>query len=954
MTITGAGIGNYTLTQPTGLKANITAKTLTVTGAVAQNKVYDGNTVAVISGATLVGVVSPDDVTLANHTTGVFAQAGIGTDIAVATLPMTITGSGIGNYTLTQPTGLKANITAKILTVTGAVAQNKVYDGNTVAAISGATLVGVVSPDDVTLANHTTGTFAQAGIGTDIAVATLPMTITGAGIGNYTLTQPTGLKANITSKILTVTGAVAQNKVYDGNTVAAISGATLVGVVSPDDVTLANHTTGVFAQAGIGTDIAVATLPMTLTGSGIRNYTLTQPTGLKANITAKPITVTAIAGQTKVYGSTDPTPFTYTFGPALIGSDVITGLMGRIAGENTGSYEFALGTLTAGPNYSLSVAATPTFIITTKPLTITADNKNKCYDGLVYGGGYTVSYLGFVNGEGPGVLGGTLVYSGTAITATNAGSYTIIPAGLTSGNYSITFQDGTLTIYPLPVPVITGLADLCAGTSGVVYTTETAMTGYNWTISAGGTITAGAGTNQITVTWNEAGSQTVAVNYINANGCTAATSTVKNVTVNPLPVPTITGSTSLCVNSGYYAYMTEASMNGYVWTLSAGGTLVTGAGTNNISVIWNTPGAQSVNVTYTNLSGCVPVAPTILNVTVTPIPGVAGSITGATTVCSGAQGVTYSTPPIADAVTYVWTLPAGASIASGTGTNNITVNFATNASSGNISVFGNNLCGNGTASSLQVAVTPLVAAAGVIAGQPAVCQGASSVVYTVAPIANATEYVWTTPPGTTIVGGAGTNLIIVDFGMNTVSGVITVYGSNSCGNGAVSPDFNVTVNPVPYTPIVIPNSDTLMSSSPNGNQWHFNGVHISGATGQFHVAGLTGWYWTEVTLNGCISDTSNHVYVIITGVEEISESQFVVYPVPNDGIFTTEITSRVEQTFDMQIFNKIGQMIYEKRKIRVQGQFKQQIDLRPIPVGIYTVVLRSEEGVMLRKVLISQ
>jgi hypothetical protein len=56
----------------------------------------------------------------------------------------------------------------------------------------------------------------------------------------------------------------------------------------------------------------------------------------------------------------------------------------------------------------------------------------------------------------------------------------------------------------------------------------------------------------------------------------------------------------------------------------------------------------------------------------------------------------------------------------------------------------------------------------------------------------------------------------------------------------------------------------------------------------------------------------------------------------------------------MQIFNKIGQMIYEKRKIRVQGQFKQQIDLRPIPVGIYTVVLRSEEGVMLRKVLISQ
>jgi hypothetical protein len=456
------------------------------------------------------------------------------------------------------------------------------------------------------------------------------------------------------------------------------------------------------------------------------------------------------------------------------------------------------------------------------------------------------------------------------------------------------------------------------------------------------------------VTWNTAGAQNVYVNYVNSNGCTAATPSVKNVTVNLLPVPTITGSTSLCVNSGYYAYMTEASMNGYVWTLSAGGTLVTGAGTNHISVIWNTPGAQSVNVTYTNLAGCVPASPTTLNVAVIPIPGGAGNITGATALCSGTQGVPYSTPPIADAVTYVWTLPAGASIATGAGTNDITVNFATNASSGNISVYGNNLCGNGTASSVQVTLTPLVAAAGVIAGQGEVCQGARGVVYTVAPIANATEYLWTTPPGTTIVGGAGTNLITVDFGMNAVSGVITVYGSNSCGNGAVSPDFIVTVNPVPFTPIVIPNNETLMSSSPNGNQWHFNGIHISGATGQFYVAGLTGWYWTDVTLNGCTSDTSNHVYVIITGVEEILKSQFVVYPVPNDGIFTTEITSPVEQIVDMQIFNKIGQVIYEQRKIRVQGQFKQQIDLRPIPVGIYTVVLRSEEGVMLRKVLISQ
>ena len=509
-----------------------------------------------------------------------------------------------------------------------------------------------------------------------------------------------------------------------------------------------------------------------------------------------------------------------------------------------------------------------------------------------------------------------------------------------------------VTVNPLPVPTITGSEAVCAGSTGVIYATESGMTGYAWTVSAGGTITAGAATSQITVTWSTAGSQNVYVNYVNSNGCTATTPTAKAVTVNQLPVPTITGSTSLCVNSGYYAYMTEASMYGYIWTISAGGTLVTGAGTYNISVIWNTPGAQSVSVTYTSLTACVPASPTTLNVAVNPIPGNAGSITGATAVCSGAQGVTYSTPPIADAVTYVWTLPAGASIATGAGTNDITVNFATNASSGNISVFGNNLCGSGTTSSLQVAVTQLVAAAGVVAGQGEVCQGESGVVYTVAPIANATEYIWTTPPGSTIVGGAGSNFITVDFGMNAVSGVITVYGSNSCGNGAVSTNFNVTVNPIPATPVVTSGSDSLMSSAPTGNQWHFNGIHISGATGQTYVAGLTGWYWTDVTMNGCTSDTSNHVYILITGVEEILESQFMVYPVPNGGIFTASITSPVHQSFNILIYNYIGQVIWKMTNIRVYGRFDQQIDLRPISSGIYTVVLRNDEGVVTRKILI--
>ena len=92
------------------------------------------------------------------------------------------------------------------------------------------------------------------------------------------------------------------------------------------------------------------------------------------------------------------------------------------------------------------------------------------------------------------------------------------------------------TVYSLPVPTITGNITVNEGSVGNTYTTETGMSGYSWSVSAGGSITAGSGTNQIAVTWNTPGTQTVSVNYIDLNSCSASTATVKNVTVKALNV----------------------------------------------------------------------------------------------------------------------------------------------------------------------------------------------------------------------------------------------------------------------------------------------------------------------------------------------------------------------------------------------------------------------------------
>jgi hypothetical protein len=102
----------------------------------------------------------------------------------------------------------------------------------------------------------------------------------------------------------------------------------------------------------------------------------------------------------------------------------------------------------------------------------------------------------------------------------------------------------------------------------------------------------------------------------------------------------------------------------------------------------------------------------------------------------------------------------------------------------------------------NVVTNPLVAAAGTITGTAAVCQGQTGVVFSVPAITNASTYIWTIPAGATITAGSNTNSITVDFSAISASGNITVQGSNSCGDGTVSANYPVTVNPLPSTSLI--------------------------------------------------------------------------------------------------------------------------------------------------------
>jgi len=310
--LSGADAAKYSVSQPTIPNANITAKALTITGLTANSRAYNGLTTATLAGtATLSGVESGDAVTIDATGTASFADKLIGLTKPVTVVGFTITGADAANYSLTQPTGLSADITAKAITISGLTADNKVYDAATTATLSGtAALVGVESGDAVTIDATGTASFADKTVGTAKPVTVIGYTINGADAANYSLTQPSGLTANITVKALTITGITADNKVYNGLTTATLSGtAALVGVESGDAVTLGGTPAASFATAAVDVTKPVTVTGYSISGIDAANYTLTQPTGLTADITPAPLTITANA-VSKYHGETITSPAT--------------------------------------------------------------------------------------------------------------------------------------------------------------------------------------------------------------------------------------------------------------------------------------------------------------------------------------------------------------------------------------------------------------------------------------------------------------------------------------------------------------------------------------------------------------------------------------------------------------------------------------------------------------------
>lgn len=182
-----------------------------------------------------------------------------------------------------------------------------------------------------------------------------------AGDGYYEDFETT-LDFNVEKANLSLSGFIAQDKVYDGNTKATLSYKELSGLVDGDEITVKLPTDAKFEDANAGKEKKVTFGTVTLSGTALKNYTFTQPDSVYADITPRDITVT-VNNATKKVGETDPA-FTYSVTSGkLVSGDAFTGSVERTPGENAGTYEIGKGTLSLSDNYNLTVIP-GTFTIT--------------------------------------------------------------------------------------------------------------------------------------------------------------------------------------------------------------------------------------------------------------------------------------------------------------------------------------------------------------------------------------------------------------------------------------------------------------------------------------------------------------------------------------------------------------------------------------------------------------
>jgi hypothetical protein len=523
-------------------------------------------------------------------------------------------------------------------------------------------------------------------------------------------------------------------------------------------------------------------------------------------ITVNPTpSITAIADRTicnngssaliSIAGPVASTVYTWTNSNTSTGLSASgTGTIPAFVGKNNGNAP-QVSNITMTPTYTnggkTCSGNTSSFAITVNPVAIvnpvahiSACNNSSVnptvFSSPTTGGEVTYTWTNSNNTIGlPSSGNGNL----PSFTATNPGTAAVtatitVTPSYSNGDASCSGTPYSFTITVNPTPTVNTISNqaVCANVP-VSATFSGSVTGaiYTWTNTKPEIGLAASGTGNInsfntinTGTTPIVSSITVTPVYTNDGTTCSGVSKTFTITVNPLPVPTLSGPNPICPNNTD-TYITEPGMTNYSWT-QTGGTITNGGTTssNTATITWgNSTSVKTIYINYTNLNGCAGAT----SVTVANGVNSSPTVTGPSVVCAASTGNVYTTQ--AGKLNYFWNIPSGGTITAGGGSGNNTATVTWN-SAGPKSITVNYAepggCNAATATAYPVTVNPLPTAT--ISGTASVCLGSAQPNITFTGANGTAPYTFTYS-----VGGATKTVTTVSGNSVTVAQPTTVAGN---------------------------------------------------------------------------------------------------------------------------------------------------------------------------------
>lgn len=770
--------------------------------------------------------------------------------------------------------------------------------------VAGTTYTWTNTNPTVGIASSGTGDippFTATNPGTTVETAIITYSPAAAGCGGppsqFTVTvNPTpsvdpladlSLCTGVATPIIPVTGPVS------GTTFTWTNSNTLIGLPASGTGDIPPFTTTNGTNSPIAGLISITPLANNCTGPSREFTILVKPIPSVAPLAAQTHCNQDGVAMTAVTGPVSGTTFTWSNSNPSIGLPASgTGDIPAFTAQNAGIAPVAatVSIVTAaagctGTSTSYNITVNPTPTVNTPGAQVFCHNTAvpvTPVNGPVSGSAYTWNNNNPAIGLPAGGTGNIPAFTG--ISGIGSPAFATVTISATANGCTGPSVSYPITFNPLPVPVISGPVTACSGSSGLIYQTETLKSGYQWSISSGGNITAGLFTDQITVSWTTVGPQSLSVSYTDANNCTAAAPTVWPVTVQTLPTPSITaGSGNVCAGT-VMTYTTQSGASSYAWNYPPSGvTKISGGGSADdfIELRWDAAGSYAISINYSIGVGCSAVTPTSFPVEVRANPQ--PLITGNPPAVCGFGTAVYSTPAV-PGNTYSWIVTGGAP-AAGTGpainvtwgnTLPVAVDVTETAHFPGIS------CSVSALTYIPV-LNPWPVTPGAIDGPSSVCQSSTGLIFTVPAVPYASTYLWSYSGSGVTITGSG-NTIQADFSPTATSGSFTVRGNNACGNGPVSQPFAVKVNALPIVtyascndPVTTKNAKpfVLKGGLPTGSggKYRLNSPLATPLAGDLFtpadpavVIGTNTIYYTYTNADNCAATSQQTIQVAASNV----------------------------------------------------------------------------------------